>query len=82
VLIDDLASIRMRYLRGFFFVDLLGVIPWHFADCALPVCSQEFDGETCGSSLRACLRLPVSLLAHRQAQASSNTRHACAREAK
>ena len=51
MLIDDLASIRMRYLKGFFFVDLLGVIPWHFADCALPVCFQTFEGEACGSSL-------------------------------
>ena len=33
VLIDDLPSIRRMYLKGNFCVDLLGQIPWQYADC-------------------------------------------------
>lgn len=32
-LIDELPNIRTMYLRGNFMVDLLGQIPWQYADC-------------------------------------------------
>jgi len=33
VLIDDLPTIRSMYVRGNFAVDVLGQIPWQYADC-------------------------------------------------
>jgi hypothetical protein len=33
VLIDDLRTIGRQYVRGFFFLDLVGIFPWHFLDC-------------------------------------------------
>jgi len=33
VLIDDMSTIRNRYLRGFFVLDVVAIFPWHFLDC-------------------------------------------------
>ena len=41
-MIDDLPTIRRNYLRGFFFLDFIGIFPWHFVDCF--VISEQISG--------------------------------------
>ena len=33
VLIDDIEVIRQKYIRSFFFLDIIAIFPWHFLDC-------------------------------------------------
>jgi hypothetical protein len=39
-LIDDLPTIRSKYIRGGLWTDVLGQIPWQYLDCVLPVHSD------------------------------------------